>query len=147
VNDELVKQATTCFDMARLFALLHDKSLVRNNLHYATGFSGNDEMLKLLELAVDDGDAPSLLKRVPHSFTVMQSKIGVGELKGGSCMDADRNRCVYSEAAILKHPSSTRRFVVVWQDLPFLRAHPSWWRDGLKRIVAVIQKTMDDYKP
>jgi hypothetical protein len=147
VNDGLVKQATTCFDMARLLALLYDKSLVRNTAHWATALSGNDEMLNLLELAVDDPGAPSLLKRVPHSFTVTHSKIGVGELKDGSCRAADRDRCVYSEAAILLHPPSARRFVVVWQNLAYLRAHSSWWGDGLKRIVAVIQKTMDDYKP
>jgi Beta-lactamase enzyme family len=147
VNDDMVKQATTCFDMARLFALLHDKSLVKNTVHFATGLSGNDEMLKLLERAVDDPGARSLLKRAPRSFIVMQSKIGVGELKGGSCTTAGRDRCVYSEAAILKHPPSARKFVVVWQNLTYLRAHPTWWGDGLKRIVAVIQKTMDDYKP
>ena len=148
VNDEDVKQATTCFDMARLFALLHDKKLVRNNAHFATARSGNDEMLNLLKDAVDDPGARSLLKRVPHSFTVMQSKIGVGELKrGGSCQDANRDRCVYSEAAILQHPPTSRKFVVVWQNLTYLRAHPSQWSDGLKRIVAVIHKTMADYRP
>lgn len=147
VNDGKVKQATTCFHMAWLFSLLHDKKLVKNTVNLATGLSGNDEMLRLLELAVDHPGAPSLLKRVPHSFTVMQSKIGVGQLKGGSCMKADRDRCVYSEAAVLRHPTSGRKFVVVWQDLTYLRAHQSWWRDGLKRIVAIIQKTMDDYAP
>jgi hypothetical protein len=147
VNDDKVKQATTCFHIAWLFSLLHDKKLVKNTVNFATGLSGNDEMRRLLELAVDHPDAPSLLKRVPRSFTVMQSKIGVGELKRGSCRDADQDRCVYSEAAILQHPPSGRKFVVVWQNLTYLRAHPSWWRDGLKRIVAVIQKTMDDYRP
>jgi len=147
VNDEKVKQATTCFHMAWLFSLLHDKKLVKNTVNLATGMSGNDEMLRLLELAVDHPGAPSLLKRVPHSFTVMQSKIGVGELKGGSCRRVNRDRCVYSEAAILRHPTSGRKFVVVWQDLTYLRAHPSWWGDGLKRIVALIEKTMDDYAP
>jgi hypothetical protein len=147
VNDGKVKQATTCFHMAWLFALLHDKKLVKNTINLATGLSGNDEMLRLLELAVDHPDAPSLLKRVPRSFTVMQSKIGVGELKRGSCRDSDQDRCVYSEAAILRHPPSGRKFVVVWQNLTYLRAHPSWWKNGLKRIVAIIQKTMDDYRP
>jgi hypothetical protein len=147
MNDGKVKQATTCFHMAWLFSLLHDKKLVRNTVNLATGLSGNDEMLRLLELAVDHPDAPSLLKRVPHSFTVMQSKIGVGQLKGGSCMESNQDRCVYSEAAILRHPTSGRKFVVVWQDLTYLRARPSLWRDGLKRIVAIIQKTMDDYAP
>ncbi len=70
VNDGDVKQAATSFDMAQLFALLHDKKLVRNTAHYATALSGNDEMLNLLKDAVDDPGAPSLLKRVPHSFVV-----------------------------------------------------------------------------
>jgi hypothetical protein len=148
VNDEKVKQATTCFHMAWLFGLLHDKKLVKNTVDSCTGMSGNDEMLSLLRDAVCDPDAPSLLNRVPHSFTVLGSKIGVGQLKNGSCRDdATKNRCVFSEGAILRHPSSGRRFVVVWQDLTFLRAHPSWWTDGLKRIVAIIQNTMDDYHP
>jgi hypothetical protein len=88
-----------------------------------------------------------LLKRVPHSYDVLQSKIGIGELKQGSCIESDMDRCTYSEAAILRHPPSARKFVVVWQNLTYLRAHPSWWGDGLKRIVALIQKTMDDYRP
>ena len=147
VNDRDVKQATTCFDMARLFALLHDKKLVKNYAHFATALSGNDEMLNLLRDAVGGG-APSLLRRVPHSFTVLQSKIGIGQLKGGgSCKDADRDRCVYSEAAILRHPPTGRKFVVVWQNLTFLRANPLLWSDGLRRIVAVIQKTIGDYRP
>jgi hypothetical protein len=147
VNDGSVKQATTCFHMAWLFSLLHDKKLVKNIVDPSTGLSGNDQMLGLLRDAVDHPDARSLLKRVPHSFTVMQSKIGVGQLKGGSCKDSDRDRCVYSEAAILRHPPSGRKFAVVWQNLTFLRAHPSWWEDGLRRIVAIIQKTIDDYRP
>jgi hypothetical protein len=148
VNDGDVKQATTCFDMARLFALLHDKKLVKNYSHFATALSGNDEMLNLLRDAVGDPGARSLLRRVPHSFTVLQSKIGIGQLKGGgSCKDVDRDRCVYAEAAILQHPPTGRKFVVVWQNLTFLRAHPLLWSDGLRRIVAVIQKTIGDYRP
>ena len=140
VNDGKVKQATTCFDMARLFALLRDKKLVKNTF-------GNDQMLRLLELAVDHPHAKSLLKTVSHSFTVEQSKIGVGELKkapqggAGSCRIADHG-CVLSEGSILLHPPSGRRFVTVWQnvlwDAPLI---------GVRRVAAVIQKTMDDYKP
>jgi hypothetical protein len=147
VNDDLVKQVTTSIDMAKLFVLLHDKKLVKNTVHFATGLSGNDEMLKLLELAVDHPHAKSLLKTVSHSFTVEQSKIGVGELKKapqggkGSCRIADHG-CVLSEASILLHPPSGRRFVTVWQnvlwDAPLV---------GVRRVAAVIQKTMDDYKP
>jgi hypothetical protein len=147
VNDGPVKQATTCFHMAWLFSLLHDKKLVKNTADPFTGLSGNDDMLRLLRDAVDDPGAPSLLKRVPHSFTVLQSKIGVGELKGGSCRITDQNRCVFSEGAILRRPPSGRKFVVVWQNLTSLRAHPSLVRDGLRRIVSIIQDTMDDYRP
>jgi hypothetical protein len=146
VNDNGVKQATTCIHMAWLFSLLHDKVLVRNTVDPATGLSGNDEMLRLLRLAVDALN-PTLYKNAPHSFDVLQSKIGIGQLKQGSCKRANSDRCVYSEAAILRHPRSGRKFVVVWQDLTHLRAHPTWWGDGLKRIVALIQKTMDDYTP
>jgi len=147
VNDNGVKQATTCIHMAWLFSLLHDKVLVRNTVNPATGLSGNDEMLRLLELAVVDALNPTLYKHVPHLFDVLQSKIGIGQLKQGSCSKENADRCVYSEAAILRHPPSGRKFVVVWQDLTHFRAHPSWWGDGMKRIVALIQKTMDDYRP
>jgi len=143
VNDKMVKQATTCFHMAWLFVQLFDRTLVQDNdKHPAL----NLKMQLLLIDAVDDPNASSLLKRFSVPFTVLQSKIGVGNLKvdpnnpsqPGSCIDGNIHGCVFAEAAILQH-SSGRKFVAVWQNV----------LDGtggdIRRIAAVIQKTMDAY--
>jgi hypothetical protein len=149
LNDQQVKQATTCQDMARLLVLINDGDLVLDDpaTHPDTG---NLEMGELLRLAVPDPGARSLLNRPfepnPAPFTVLQSKIGVGELKGGACNGAHPDRCTYSEAALIKH-SSGRKFVVVWQNLVLFDANPNAWSDGLLRIANVIQKTMDAYHP
>jgi hypothetical protein len=154
LNDGTVKQATTCFHMAWLFVRLFDNGLVDDASHH---FAGNSDMQHLLALAVDSHGAPSLLKRVfaPGSppFHVLQTKIGVGELKGGDCRGSDaagrdrRDRCVYSEASIVQDPVSGRKFVTMWQNLTFLKAHPDWWELGLRRICGIIRKTMDNYHP
>jgi hypothetical protein len=145
VNDDMVKQATTCIHMAWLFSLLHDKALVKNVVNPASGLTGNDEMLRLLELAVDDMAAQSLLKRVASSFTVLQSKIGVGDLKkspqGGkvSCLVPDHG-CVLSEASILRHPPSGRKFVTVWQNVLWDGPY-----SGVRRVADIIEKTMMNF--
>lgn len=149
VNDQQVKQVTTCQDMARLLVLINDNDLVQVD---STTFAedGNLIMGGFLHLAVTDSHAPSLLVRPfdpnPAPFTVLQSKIGVGELKGGTCGGPNPDRCTYSEAAVVRH-SSGRKFIVVWQNLVFFAAHPDAWSDGLQRIANVVQKTMDDYHP
>ena len=146
-NDKLVKQASTTFHMAWLLVMLCDRKLVSNTVDPATGLSGNDEMLKLLELAVDATGGESLLKHLtpPPPFTVTHSKIGVGQLKRdpnapgtpGSC-NTPIHGCVYSEAAILRH-SSGRRFVAVFQNMLDGRF------SDLQRIANLIQKVMDSY--
>jgi len=149
VNDGKVKQVTTCIDMARLFVLLHDHMLVKDDApSYRVGdFRRHADMLNLLSDAVDDGAAPSLLKGVRPGFTVLHSKIGIGTLKkapqGGevSCKIPDHG-CVQSEASILLHPPSGRKFVTVWQNV--LWDAPD---DGVRRVAAIIEKTMDNYKP
>lgn len=148
VNDQQVKQATTCMDMARLLVLINDDNLVRDEPP-AHADSGNLEMQSLLRQAVDDTGAPTLLKRgtsPPSNFDVLQSKIGVGELKGGSCQDTNRNRCTYSEVALVQHTSG-RRFVVCFQNLVYLSATPNSWSDGISNVVKVIEKTIDAYHP
>jgi hypothetical protein len=148
VNDDMVKQATTCYHMAWLMVQLADKALVKT---IPGGPNGNADMLGQLGRAVTNPHARSLIRRPfepgPAPFNILHSKIGVGQLKGGSCRDTNRDRCVYSEASILEHPPSGRKFVVVWQDVTYLKDHPSWWNDGLLRIAAIIRKTMDDYSP
>jgi hypothetical protein len=80
-------------------------------------------------------------------LNVLGSKIGVGQLKKGvggregSCVGPGLG-CVLSEAAILRH-SSGRHFVTVWQNVPYESAPLL----GVQRIAAIVQKTMDDYKP
>ena len=150
VNDGQVKQATTCVDMARLLVLINDGNLVEDDVHSHPD-GANLEMRLLLEKAVTDLGARSLLLRPfepdPTSapFKVLQSKIGVGELKGGSCRDdLPKDRCTYSEAAVVQH-SSGRKFVVVFQNLVLFKAHPAAWGDGLRNIVRVISETMDAY--
>jgi uncharacterized membrane protein YgcG len=149
LNDQQVKQATTCQDMARLLVLINDGDLVLDDpaTHPDTG---NLEMGELLKLAVPDPGARSLLNRPfepnPAPFTVLQSKIGVGELKGGACNGPHPNRCTYSEAALVQH-SSGRKFVVVWQNLVLFDADPNAWSDGLLAIANAIKKTMDAYHP
>jgi hypothetical protein len=151
VNDGPVKQVTNTREMAKLFTLLHNKTLVKNvaNPPFSTG---NVAMLELLHGAVTHPHARSLLIRSspPPSFTVTHSKIGVGELKGGACTDIPErgivmDRCTYSEAAIVE--SGGRKFAVVWQGLVYLRASPGAWDGGLLRLVAIVQKTIDNYRP
>jgi hypothetical protein len=151
VNDGDVKQVTDTQHMAQLFTLLFNKTLVRNvaNPPFMTG---NVAMLELLSRAVNHPHAPSLLMRASPapSFTVLHSKIGVGELKGGACIDIpDRNivtdRCTYSEAAIVE--SGGRKFVVVWQGIVYHKQNPANWDAEILRMVTIIQKTIDNFHP
>jgi hypothetical protein len=114
VNDKKVAQATTCIDMARLFVLLHDKKLVTD----PSPLDGNQEMLDLLAGAVAHNQF-WLTHKPPGwkandfiaglSYTNTHSKIGVEKLKTG--------KPVWSEGVILRHTTSGREFVVIWQDL------------------------------
>jgi hypothetical protein len=149
VNDGDVKQVTDTRHMAQLFTLLFNKTLVRNvaNPPFMTG---NVAMLDLLSQAVDHPHARSLLKRSSPapSFTVLNSKIGVGELKGGACIDIPArgvvtDRCTYSEAAILE--SGGRKFVVVWQAIVYRKENPAAWGAEILRMVTIIQKTIDNF--
>src|SRR5436190_3331424 len=151
VNDGDVKQVADTQHMARLFTLLFNKTLVRNvaNPPFMTG---NVAMLDLLSQAVHHPHARSLLIRASPapSFTVLHSKIGVGELKGGACIDIPArgvvtDRCTYSEAAILE--SGGRKFVVVWQGIVYHKENPAAWGAEILRMVTIIQKTIDNFHP
>ena len=150
VNDKLVKQVTTCYHMAWLLTELFDHNLVRDDVHPISGRTGNDEMLDLLGLAVMDGGAPSrfVLDKipgfnctVPAPFDVLQSKIGVGQLKvdprnpptPGNCNTG--RGCVSSEAAILQH-SSGRKYVIVFENVLDGRCQ------DFERIAGFIQQVM-----
>jgi len=151
VNDGDVKQVTDTQHMAELFTLLFNKTLVRNvgNPPFMTG---NVAMLDLLSQAVHHPHARSLLIRASPapSFTVTHSKIGVGELKGGACVDIPEkgivtDRCTYSEAAIVE--SGGRKFVVVWQGIVYHKENPANWDAEILRMVTIIQKTIDNFHP
>jgi hypothetical protein len=151
VNDGDVKQVTDTRHMAQLFTLLFNKTLVRNvaNPPFMTG---NVAMLDLLSQAVHHPHARSLLIRSSPapSFTVLHSKIGVGELKGGACIPIPArgivtDRCTYSEAAILD--SGGRKFVVVWQGIVYHKENPAAWDAEILRMVTIIQKTIDNFHP
>jgi hypothetical protein len=151
VNDGDVKQVTDTRHMAELFTLLFNKTLVRNVAN-PPFMSGNVAMLELLSKAVHHPDARSLLIRSSPapSFTVLHSKIGVGELKGGACKDIPArgivaDRCTYSEAAILD--SDGRKFVVVWQGIVYHKQNPADWDTEILRMVTIIQKTIDNFHP
>jgi hypothetical protein len=143
-NDGQVKQATTCLDMAKLLVLINDDNLVQNDVHGHLD-TGNLEMRGLLQQAVHHEHAKSLLLRASPPFKVLQSKIGVGELKGGTCRDdIPKDRCTYSEAAVVEN-SARRKFVVVFQNLVLFKAHPSDWADGLRNITKVINETIEAF--
>jgi hypothetical protein len=152
-NDGQVKQATTCLDMARLLVLINDDNLVEDDAHSHPD-SGNVEMRGFLQDAVTDSGARTLLLRPfegdphhPAPFKVLQSKIGVGELKGGTCRDdIPKNKCTYSEAAVVQN-SAGRKFVVVFQNLVLFKAHPSDWADGLRNITKAISETIEAFHP
>jgi hypothetical protein len=107
VNDGPVAQATTCVDLANLYALMIGGLLV-------DPFSSED-MLNLLAAGAT-GPEPAWITRrgiVSPGFglKVTHTKIGLGTLKrqnGG--FD------VFSEGSILEHRASGRRFITIWQN-------------------------------
>jgi hypothetical protein len=135
-NDGDVKQVTTCADMANLFVRMAGSRLVDG-----TG-AENQEMKDLLQAGVT-GAAPSLLARVVPSptFRVLQSKIGVGELKIGGTCKAPPHRCVTSEGSVIEHVPSGRQFVTVWQNLDVGKPVPN----PVLPIAELIQRTMDNF--
>ena len=106
INDGLVAQATTCFDMANLFAHIFQKTLVDTD--------SSQEMLNILFTTAAVGNDESFMdstrrRGLPHrNFSVTHSKIGLGPLKTG--------RMVASEGAIVEHIETRRKFLVVWQN-------------------------------
>jgi len=113
-NDGLVAQATTCFDMANLYALLFQKTAIDDQGHDKIC----DEMLQLLADTASGPD-PSWLKAraregiagLSNDIVITHTKIGLGPLKrenGG--FD------VASEGAIARHIPSGQTFMTVWQN-------------------------------
>ncbi|MFD5317689.1 hypothetical protein [Streptomyces sp. NPDC127098] len=106
VNDGMVAQASTCFDMANPYAHIVRRTLVdpvSSNLMHA-----------LLATSASVGDDPSYLDFTrrpglpPRDFGVLDSKIGREKLKTGIP--------VLSEGAVVESSDPAQQFVVVFQD-------------------------------
>jgi hypothetical protein len=100
VNDKAVSQAATTNALARLFALAALGQLVDGESSAA--------MMDLLSQAVAEGDA-YLQRAEGLSYRQTHTKIGQGPLK--------RRPTVYSEASVLQHTRTKKRFVAAWQNL------------------------------
>ena len=101
VNDQGVAQAPTTNDMARLYALA------------ATGFlvdaDSSKAMLELLRRAYDEGQEYFLTRPAGLGYVQTHTKVGLAPLKSG--------KDVASEASIVRHNISKKRFVVAWQNV------------------------------
>jgi hypothetical protein len=106
VNDGAAAQATTCFDMANLYAHIFQQTLVDAD-------SSND-MLAILATTAAVGNDPSFMDFTrrsglpPRNFSVTHTKIGLGPLKTG--------QMVASEGTILEHLGTGRKFLTAWQN-------------------------------
>ncbi len=136
LNDGPVKQITTCIDPVKMFVLLANEELVSNP--HDSDDTANAEMLKMTADAVTGAGAPSRFTRaVPlPAFTVLNCKIGLGELKGGGvCPDF---RCVTSEVSILQHTSG-HQFVTMFQNINVAGER------HFHMIAEIFQRTMDKF--
>ncbi|MFJ9448633.1 hypothetical protein ACIRRH_43635 [Kitasatospora sp. NPDC101235] len=106
VNDGMVAQASTCFDMANLYAHIVRRTLVDPG--------SSQFMHALLATSASVGDDPSYLDFTrrpalpPRDFGVLDSKIGHAPLKTGIQVN--------SEAAVVESSDPVQQFVVVFQD-------------------------------
>ncbi len=136
LNDGPVKQVATCIDPVKMFVLLANEELVSNP--HDSDDTANEEMLKMTADAVTGAGAPSRFTRaVPlPAFTVLNCKIGLGELKGGGvCPDF---RCVTSEVSILQHTSG-HQFVTMFQNINVAG------KEHFHMIAEIFQRTMDKF--
>ena len=107
VNDGLVAQALTCVDLANLYALMVQETLING--------PSSREMLDLLRRA-QAGPEDAWITRSGIGFPgfsleVTHTKIGLGSLK-----PENGGFEVRSEGSILRHRTTGRRFITVWQD-------------------------------
>lgn len=133
VNDKRVAQATSVIQFAKMYTLMADSKLVDP--------ASSKEMLEYLRRAVtykhevwidrtvdDKGKPQGGLDS--SEFTVTHNKLGWGLLKTGEP--------VYSEASIMEHNDTGRRFVVVWENL--LLDNTIW-----TPVAQVIRRTIRGY--
>jgi hypothetical protein len=128
LNDQGVGQATTCVDMMKMYALLDSRQLVDG--------PSSDEMLDLLKQAQSPGPDPSFLTRASVlagttiSYDATHTKIGLGPLKA-----VNGGFDVASEGTIVKHRSTSKRFIVVYQNSRNLNA-------SLNALSRIVDKTI-----
>jgi hypothetical protein len=136
LNDGPVKQVTTCIDPVKMFVLLANEELVSNP--HDSDDTANADMLKMTADAVTGAGAPSRFTRAAPlpAFTVLNCKIGLGELKGGGVCPTFR--CVTSEVSILQHTSG-RQFVTMFQNINVAGAR------HFHMIAEIFQRTMDKF--
>ena len=136
LNDGQVKQVTTCIDPVKMFVLLANEELVSNP--HDSDDTANADMLKMTADAVTGTGAPSRFTRAAPlpAFTVLNCKIGLGELKGGGVCPTFR--CVTSEVSILQHASG-RQFVTMFQNINVAGAR------HFHMIAEIFQRTMDKF--
>ena len=124
MNDTTTAQGATALQLARLFTLMNDGTLV--------GALSSGEMLDLLTTSVAAGEVYSTRgQRV--NFTAVHAKLGRGQLNNAG---SDNGKDVLSEAAILEH-SSGRRFAVAWLNLI--------WGSSWEPVSLTLSRTFDEY--
>ena len=136
LNDGPVKQVTTCIDPVKMLVLLANEELVTNA--HESDDTANAEMLKMTADAVTGAGAPSRFTKADPlpAFTVLNCKIGLGELKGGGV--CPHFRCVTSEVSILQHPSG-HQFVTMFQNINVAG------KRHFHMIAEIFQRTMDKF--
>lgn len=134
VNDQLVGQATTALDLARLYALVAKRELV--------DAAHSDEMLAQLakpasftppsehEVFMDRDSYVS--DSFSSNFTVTHTKVGLAGLKKQNSGGRD----VYSEGALIVHKPTKKRFAVVWQNA---------FDEDVGTVIEVVHKTLAKY--
>lgn len=136
LNDGQVKQVSTCIDPVKMFVALANEELV--GTAHDSSDTANAEMLKMTADAVTGAGAPSRFTRAAPApaFTVLNCKIGLGELKGGGVCPGFR--CVTSEVSTLQHASG-RQFVTMFQNINVGGAR------HFHMIAEIFQRTMDKF--
>jgi hypothetical protein len=130
VNDGAVAQGMSARQMARLFTLLQEGKLMPrpSGEEDKPPLKPNTDMQKMLELAVGKGNY-LLTKGTSVGYETLQSKMGYGPLKSGAV--------VASEALVVKERSTTRQFVVVFQNVKY-NENPA----SLAPIAQIIDQTI-----
>jgi hypothetical protein len=124
-NDGKVAQAMTCVDMANLCAHIVQRTLVSDE--------ASTEMSKLWFDAAHGADASFIdherrSELTTRSYRLTPTKVGLGPLKSGAT--------VASDATLIEHVPTERRFLTVWQNAP---GNPS----GFNAMSFIVDRTIE----